>query len=292
MTNQTIKFKDSQYVVTWLDAALDKEKEKYDKCPVGRDMMPGFEAAQVWGYVVAGYFLVEESFKALLYLRGKQVPTKHSLTMLFDLFDADDKELLREYYSDYRATIGDDNNRFPLNTLDEFLKNLDGDQNKKGTDHIGSFDWRYFLIEERRSKKMPFISVEFLHEITYGTIRMVEYAHNGNFEPSQYTHSWRMRRERKEKFDDWLMVQANSDRWKELDGSLVILWGPDYRKRCDMLQFQGNANPLGYFTEIPKNYSLPIVDKRKELENFDVDEELNKIGVTRYFPRPIRDANK
>ena len=41
--------------------------------------------------------------------------------------------------------------------------NLAGDPNKKG-DYIGSFDWRYFLIEEKRSAKMPTVSVEFLHE--------------------------------------------------------------------------------------------------------------------------------
>ena len=31
---------------------------------------------------------------------------------------------------------------------------------------------------------MPMVSVEFLHEIAYGCTRMVECAHNGNFEPS------------------------------------------------------------------------------------------------------------
>ena len=71
------------------------------------------------------------------------------------------------------ATVG----KFPFGTLDEFLVNLDGDPNKKGDDHIGSFDWRYFLIEEKQSAKMPMVSVEFLHEIAYGCTRMVEYAH-------------------------------------------------------------------------------------------------------------------
>ena len=95
MANQTIDFKDPLCITTWLDTALQKEQEKYKKCPVLPDFAPGYEEAQAWGYVVAGYFLVEESFKALLYLRGKQVSTKHSLTMLVDLFEADDKETLR-----------------------------------------------------------------------------------------------------------------------------------------------------------------------------------------------------
>ena len=224
-TNQTIDFKDALWITAWLDTALEKEKEKYEKCPVKSDLLPGHEAAQAWGYVVAGYFLVEESFKVLLYLRGKKVPPKHSLTMLFNLFEPGDKKILREYYADYRATIGGYGSKFPFGTLDEFLVNLDGDPNKKGDDHIGSFDWRYFLIEEKRSAKMPMVSVEFLHEIAYGCTRMVEYAHNGNFEPSKYTHSWRMRWKRGRKRSDWLRVRMNSDGWDELPDRLEILWG-------------------------------------------------------------------
>ena len=69
--NQTIDFKDPLWIITWLDTALKKEKEKYKKCPVMPDLIPGHVAAQGWGYVVAGYFLVEESFKALLHVGGK-----------------------------------------------------------------------------------------------------------------------------------------------------------------------------------------------------------------------------
>ena len=189
------------------------------------DLVPGHEVAQAWGYVVAGYFLVEESFKALLYLRGKKVPTKHSLTMLFNLFEPDDKEILREYYTDYRETGGWPK-KFPIEILDEFLVNLDGDPNKRGDDHIGSFDWRYFLIEEQRSAIMPMVSVEFLHEIAYGCTRMVEHVHNGRFEPSRYTHSWRMRWKRDLKRQDWLTVRMNSDGWDNLPDRLEIVWGP------------------------------------------------------------------
>ena len=72
-TNQTITFKDPLWITAWLDTALKKEREKYKQCPVMPDFAPGHEVAQAWGYVVAGYFLVEESFKALLYLREKKV---------------------------------------------------------------------------------------------------------------------------------------------------------------------------------------------------------------------------
>ena len=117
--NQTIDFKDPLWITAWLDTALKKEKEKYEKCPVMPDMVSGHEAAQGWGYVVVGYFLVEESFKALLYVREKKVPTKHSLSTLFNLFDDGDKTILREYYTDYKATIGGNRGCFrssPLTT--------------------------------------------------------------------------------------------------------------------------------------------------------------------------------
>ena len=288
MANQTIDFKDPLCITAWLDTALEKEQEKYKKCPVMRDVVPGHEMAQAWGYVAAGYFLVEESFKALLYMRNKRVPTKHSLTKLFDLFEVDDKETLREFYTDYRETILGGAGLFPFKTLDDFLANLDGDPNNRGDDHIGSFDWRYFLIEENRSQTMPTVSVEFLHEIAYGCIRMVEHAHNGRFEPSQHTHSWRMRWKRFRKYNDWVTVRMNSEEWDELGDRLEILWGPDYRGRYDLLLFRGKG-VQPYFAELPEGgFSLPIVDKREEIESFDVDEGMRSIGVTR-ISRPLDD---
>ena len=200
--------------------------------------------------------------------------------MLFDLFEADDKETLCEFYTDYRETIGGRVGAFPFKTLDDFLANLDGDPNKQRDDYIGSFDWRYFLIEEKRSQKMPTVSMEFLHEIAYGCIRMVEHAQQGRFEPSQHTHSWRMRWKRNKKQRDWLMVRMYSEGWDELGDRLEILWGPDYRGRHDLLLFKGkDAKP--YFAELPEGFSLPIVDKRQEIESFDVDEGMRSIGVTR-----------
>ena len=127
--NQNIHFKDPLWIVAWLDTALKKEKEKYAKCPIISDMVPGHDVAQGWGYVVAGYFLVEESFKALLYVRGsKKVPTEHSLSILFDMMENNDKGVLREYYDEFRSASGGTIGAFPFKTLDEFLLNLDGDK--------------------------------------------------------------------------------------------------------------------------------------------------------------------
>ncbi len=265
--NQTIDFKDPLWIVAWLDTALTKEKEKYRKCPVIPDMVPGHEVAQGWGYVVIGYFLVEESFKALLHVRrNKEVPTKHSLSILFNLLEDSDKVILRDYYDDYRATMGGLIGAFPFKALDDFLANLDGDKNKRG-DHIGSFDWRYFLIEEKCSKVMPTVSIDYLHEIVFGCTRIVEHARNGRFESSRYTLSLRMRVERKNKYNDWLTIRMNSKGWDELGDRLEILWGPDHLGRYDLYMFRGKGMKE-YFSEIPDGISIPVVDKRKEIENF------------------------
>ena len=277
-TNQQNKFKDPRLVIAWLETALRAEQKKYEQCPVLRDMEPGHEAAQAWGYVVAGYFLLEESFKALLYLRAKQVPTKHSLTTLFDLFEPDDQDVLREYYSDYRATIGGHIASFPFTTLDKFLENLDGDPNPHGTDHIGSFDWRYFLIEENRSQDMPFVSIDYLHEVAYGCIQIAEYARNGKTNPRQNTHSGRMHSLREAKYNAWLMVRMNSDGGVELSDRLEILWGPDYRGRHDFLLFKEGSAEL-CFSELPAACQLPIDDKRAELEEFDEEEGYKSVGI-------------
>ena len=51
----------------------------------------------------------------------------------------------------------------------------------------GSLAWRYYLIEE--VPEMPFVSVDYLHEIVFGCIQIVRYTMNGCLVPSRYTHS-------------------------------------------------------------------------------------------------------
>ena len=278
--NQTIDFKEPLWIPAWLDTALEKEKEKYAKCPVIPDMVPGHEAAQGWGYVITSYFLLEEAFKAILFMRGeRQVPTIHSLSVLFSKLKVTDQVDLREYYNDYQATMGGAVGAFPFKSLDDFLLNLDGDENARGN-HFGSFDWRYYLIEERRSKEMPIVSVDYLHEIVYGCIRITEHASNRRFEPTRYTRSWRLRGQRTQKYHDWLTVRMNSKGWNELDDRLEVLWGPDYLGRYDLYLFRGKGLQP-YFSEIPDNFTLPVVDKRKEIESFDAEQGFRSIGITR-----------
>lgn len=280
---KTRDFKDPLWITAWLDAALKKEKDKYEKCPPTPDLVPGHVEAQAWGYVVVGYFLVEESLKAVLFVRGTPVPAHHSLSTLFNCLNRDDKQVLREYYTDYRATAGGNLALFPFECLDDFLANLDGDKNRRG-DHMGSFDWRYFLIEEKQSQKMPLVSVDYLHEIAFGAARLVECTRHGRSAPSRYTRSWRLRRQRQAKYYHWFMVRMNSCGWDELGDRLEILWGADYLGRYDLYLFKGRGR-RDYFSAIPDQFALPVIDKREEVEAFDVDEGYRSIGFNR-MPRP------
>ncbi len=242
--------------------------------------------AQGWGFVVAAYSLLEQSFKALLYMRGKQVPVKHSLSDLFDQFETKDRGVLREYYSDYKATA-EGMGSFPFETLDDFIRNLDGDPNKRGIDRIGSLDWRYSPIADANSQTMPTVSIECLHEIIYGCNQMVHAAHQGNFDPSTYTNSWRMHRRRNiEPYRYWCMVRINSGRWDELGDRLEILGGPDYSDRYDWQIFEGES-VLRYFCKLPAHPPVPEVDKRQELREFDVEAGLRSLGAGPIRPPAI-----
>ncbi len=279
MSANAINFKDTDFAtVHGLDTALEMEKEKYAKCPVKQDYVPEHEMAQAWGYVVAAYFLMEESLKLLLHTRGATPGKTHTLSSLFGLLPCPDKDVLREYYRDFRCAF-ENAKTFPFSEVDEFLANLDGGKNSKGK-HVGSFDWRYFLIEKPQGGAMPTVSIEFMHEVVYGAIRIVEHGVSGNSKPFRYTYSQRLHSNRSHKYRDWLTVRMKSDGWDELGDRLEILWGPDYRGRHDLLLFRGKST-LIRFAELPEGFSLPIVDKRQEIKSFDVDEGFRSIGVTR-----------
>ena len=270
--NQEAEFKDPLWSTAWLEAALKKEQEKYDKSPVMPDLVPGYVDAQAWGYVVVGYFLVEESFKALLNVRGKQVPRTHSLSGLYKSLDPRDQKVLREYYSDYRATIGGYRGRFRFRSLYGFLKNLDGGENQRG-EHIGSLDWRYYLIEEMRSRKMPSVCVDYLHEVAFGCIRVIEFAMNGRFDPSECTLSRRLRDARMTKYQDWFTVRMNADGWNTLGDRVEILWGPDHNGRYELYHFGSEARGF-CISGSPQDFGVPVFDKRQEIDAFDVEEGL------------------
>ena len=141
---------------------------------------------------MAGYFLAEISFKALLYIRRKveyKERREHPIAPLFNLFTQNDKTILREYYSDYQANIGGKIGRFPIKTLDDFLRKLDGDNNR------GALEWRYYLIEKPQSD-LPLVSVDYLHEIIFGCNRIIQHSEFKTSEPSEWTYSRRTRTRR------------------------------------------------------------------------------------------------
>ena len=279
MTSQITDYKKPLYILTWLETALRKEWQKYVATPVTADLMPTHEVAQAWGYVVAGYFLLEQGFKAVLHARAK-VPLKtHALSVLFAELPPNDQDLLRAHYDDFRQTFPG-MQAFPLVTLDDFLVNLDGAQNDQGH-FVGSLDWRYFLTEETGGQPIPRVSINIMHETAYGSVRLLESIHKGSNEARRYTYSWRLHRTRAQHSRDWLTVQMNSPRWNRGHDRLEILWGPDYSDRYDYFVVEGDR-VRSCFAPLPNADELefPIVDKRAELEAFDPEEGFRSIGVT------------
>ena len=186
MTNK-VTYKEPLYVWAWLETALKKEWQKYAATPVTPDMVPGHELAQAWGYVVAGYFLIEQGLKAVLYVRGVEPPKTHALSVLFAELPAEDQDVLRAYYDDFHHTFAGMTS-FPLATLDEFLVNLDGARDNRGQ-YIGSFDWRYFLTEEGSGSSMPRVSINVMHEVVYGCVQLVMSIDKGDGKAGGATYS-------------------------------------------------------------------------------------------------------
>ena len=263
----SINFQDSEDIVFWLDTALDQEKKKFEQVPIEPDLVPEYLMIQGWGYVIAAYSLMEQSFKALLHVQAKPVPQKHSLSMLFNLFDTSDKDILRTFYTDFKATAKDPLKSFSYESLDEFLTNLDGDPSKGGRDHIGSFDWRYFPIEKARSQKMPAVSIDYMHEIIYGCIRMVYAAIHRTSDATKHLKGLRMHHQRWiETHRGRLMARVHTEGWKELGARLEVLWGPDDCGRYDFIIHNAEGGGTVYFDELPEGHGLPIHDVRRPTE--------------------------
>ena len=280
-----ITYKEPLYLWAWLKTALKKEWQKHMANPVTPDMIPGYELAQAWGYVVAGYFLIEQGLKAILHMRGAEPPKTHALSVLFAALPAEDQGVLRAFYDDFRHTFPGMAS-FPLATLDGFIVNLDGARRSKGH-YIGSFDWRYFLTEETSGASMPLVSINVMHEIVYGCIRLLKSIDRGDDRASGSTYSGRLQWKRSKRYRDWLTVRMNKPGWGEEGDRIEILWGPDYASRYDYLVFEGERI-RSFFGPLPivAETELSVVDKRRELDSFDPKKALRSIGVT--VNRPTR----
>ena len=275
-----IDFKRADFgTVDGLNVALDVEREKYASVPVKRDVVPDYEAYQAWGYVVAGYFLLEVSLKLLAHLRGADPAKIHTLFNLYMLLPSHDKDLLREYYRDYRdETALERGAPYRIAMLGDFLMELDGA--KHGGKSVGSFDWRYYLIENPKGETLPYASVEFMHEVVFGVLCIAERAMGGGDDPCHHTYSWRKRHARVRTHMRWLDARMNGgeDAWESLPDRVEIAWGPDHRNRYDLYLFQGGRRG-DYFAEVPSDFDLRIEDRRDEVAAFDADAESKRDGI-------------
>ena len=105
---------------------------------------------------------------------------------------------------------------------------------------------------------------------------MIKSLHSGQDDPRRYTNSRRRIRERRKYQNRWITVRKNSDGWSNLGDRLEILWGPDCFGRYELILFEGEDMKPS-FHELPKDFDLPIVDKRKEIEDFDAGEGLASV---------------
>ena len=192
MSKKPIIYKEPNEALTWLDAALQKERDKYKESPVNHnELMSDYVSAEGWGFVLVGYNLLESTLKfqlRQLNLLQDSLQRTHRLLPLFGTLPSKEQTILTEYYDDFRSRGGGNNPSIPFDSVDAFLGNLDGDRGD------GAFDWRYYLIEKARSRQLPTVSIDFVHEITYASNRIVEYLWNGLWDPRNYTYSKRTRK--------------------------------------------------------------------------------------------------
>ena len=281
----TIIYKETHEILIWLDTALKMEWKKLADTPVTPDLDPGYMVAKGWGYVIAGYSLIEQGLKAVLHLRGVEPPKTHVLSDLHTRLPSGDQDVLRTYYEDFRHTFPG-MRAFPLATFDEYLVNLDGVKNSRDR-YIGATDWRYFLTEERSGASMPLVSVNVMHEVAFSCARIVESIYREKDQADSYTYSWRLQRERMELQKKWLANRMNSSGWGQEGDRIEILWGPGYDDRYDYLLFKGDTY-IWHFAPLPnaEETKLLMVDKRQELESFDPEKEFWSYGTT--SSRPAR----
>ncbi len=265
-----------------LETALKMERKKYAATPITPDLIPEYEVAQGWGYVVAGYFLIEQGFKAILYARGVQPRKTHAQSVLFAELPGGDRDVLCAYYDDFRHSFPSMSS-FPFSTLNEFLANLDGPQESSK----GSLVWRYFPIEGEILSPMPIVGIDVMHELVHGCVCLIRaIVRNEDTESAlRHTYSWRCQRKRWKRQRDWLTVRMNSPEWGKEGDRLEILSGPAYGERYDYLVFEGKRF-RHFFAPLPdaEKVGLPILDKRDELESFDPVKGFQSIGVVMNSP--------
>ncbi len=279
----TIIYKETHEIINWLDTALKMEWQKYAATPVRSDVDPEHMVAQGWGYVIAGYSLIEQGLKAVLHLRGVEPPKTHVLSDLHTRLPSGDQDVLRTYYDDFRYTFPG-MRAFPLASFDKYLVNLDGVKNSQDR-YFGATDWRYFLTEEKSGASMPLVSVNVMHEVAFGCVMIVESIYKDEDLTERYTYSWRLQRERSKLLSIWFSNRINSLGWGQEGDRIEILWGPDYNDRYDYLAFKDDRHQW-FFAPLPnaEETKLSMIDKRQELKSFDLEKGFWNHGTASGMP--------
>lgn len=218
------EFKDPSKVSIWLETALKFERQKCASNPIHRDIVDEFNYAQAWGFIVAGYFLLELSLKALLHERNCKFKKTHALYDLFERLPEEQKRILRSHYSDFLNASSISRQEIP-NEIDDFFKNLDGDHSK------GSFDWRYYLIEEPSGNQLPFVDINLIHEVAYFIFTVHRVYGDTDHRHERDTYSFRLHEDRMNALRFWYESQMESPTWKRGENRIEKLWGPDYNDR-------------------------------------------------------------
>ena len=261
----TRNYKSPEDAQTCLEQALIFEQKKYQSCPVPHDFGPGVVNAGGWGYVVTGYSLLEQAFKYLLYVRKKEQENGHLLQPLFNRLPELEKDLLRQFYQDFRQShpsLGE----YPFPDIDSCLAKLDGEARN------ASIEWRYFLIEEE-SKELPLTCIDYIHEIVFGVLRIIqvgqimddsehpneesEYQHNVR----QFLYSQRQYEERLDKYNSWIDQRMNESGWDTLGDRIEVYGVHDRQGRTDYVIIQtigGVKTASPYIGDIPKDNKLPV----------------------------------
>ena len=263
-----IIYKEPISVWWWLHTALNMEWRKYLAVKANPDLILKDEwSVQIWGYVVIGYSLIEQCLKAILFMRNTCPPKTHGLVELFHKLKDDDQQVIREYYRDFRCHFFEMNS-FPFSTLDNFLSNLDGSQKNQ----TGSFNWRYFLIEEVNSAQLPEVSVNMMHEIAYGCVNLVHIiATCGKTEfASDNIYSRRLQMNRYLIMNDWIADRKKASGWGSEGNRIEIITGPREFDYFDYLVYTGE-DIHHYFQPKPNKEEerfkmIKVIDKRKEMK--------------------------
>lgn len=263
-----INYKKSYEITIWLRAALQCEWSKLASNPIHHGPLIKLNHAEDWGYIVTGYFLLEQSLKALLHECKRKTEKTHDLYSHFEWLPNEHKVSLRAHYSDFVKTFPGLQQNIP-DEIDEFLKNLDGPCSR------GSLDWRYYLIEERPVDQLPVIDINLIHEIAFAICMTHKEIVGGHREPEDISYSFRLSCDRMRIMSLWCEHRMRFPDWDKLGNRIEKLWGPDYADRYTFTIIEEDQfHP--FFDKIPDELvnEFPVHDMTGEFQSFQKDEAI------------------